>query len=126
MDIYKQSVTVGNSLDLKIDPACGTSEIRADITITQYTGIRIWGQILDQSKCPVPNAQVKLVKIINSSCHDKFQGIAHTTTDTEGFYQFEIYCNEAAWYKILVGKASTGKEIIIDSQYPVTDSSESC
>lgn len=109
----KQSIIIGNSLDLKIDPACGTSEIRADITVSQYNGIRVWGQIVDQSNTPVPNAQVKLVKITDS-CSDRFQGIAHTSTDCDGFYQFEIYCNEAAWYKIVVGRSSTGKEIIVD------------
>lgn len=115
----KQSIIIGNSLDLKIDPSCGTSEIRADITVSQYNGIRVWGQIIDQSNTPVPNAQVKLVKILDCSSHDKFQGIAHTSTDCEGFYQFEIYCNEAAWYKIVVGRSSTGKEIIVDASHPV-------
>lgn len=109
-----QTIVIGNSTDININPSVSHSEIRADIKVGEYTAIRLWGQIMNMNNQPVPNALVKLVKIIDvDSCPD-YQGIAHTTSDCEGFYQFDICSNENAWYKILVGKSNTGKEIIID------------
>lgn len=116
-----KGIICGNSLDLRVDPCSEMSEIRADITVEQYIGLRVWGQISDQQGIVIAHAQVKLVKIIGNPSDGKYQGIAHTTTDEDGFYQFEIYYNEPAWYKILVGKSNTGKEIIIDAHHTYED-----
>ncbi|MEG0013677.1 MAG: hypothetical protein RR324_02360 [Cellulosilyticaceae bacterium] len=110
-----QTTVIGNSMDIDIDPYHCHSEIRIDVTVSEFTSVRLWGQILNCNGMPVPNALVKLVKISGDSCDKNYKGIAHTTSDCEGFYQFDIYSDEHAWYKILVGKSNTGKEIIVSS-----------
>lgn len=112
-----KTVIMGNSLDIHIDPCSCESEIRADIKVSHFTAIRLWGQILNALNEPVPNALVKLVKVFYTNNCPEYQGIAHTTSDCEGFYQFDICCDESAWYKVLVGKSNTGKEIIVSNQY---------
>lgn len=108
-------IVIGNSSDIYINPKECASEIRADVVVSQFNAIRLWGQILNNQGQPIADALVKLVRIIsNGSCID-YEGIAHTTSDCNGFYQFDICSNEQCWYKILVGKANTGKEIIIDN-----------
>ncbi|MEF9958950.1 MAG: hypothetical protein RR448_00575 [Niameybacter sp.] len=109
-----QTIIIGNSTAININPSISTSEIRADIRVGEYSAIRLWGQILNMNQQPISNALVKLVKIIGSESCPEYLGIAHTTSDCEGFYQFDICSNENAWYKILVGKSNTGREIIID------------
>lgn len=115
-----QTTIIGNSKDIHISPSISNTEIRADIQVGEYTAIRLWGQILNTNQQPVPNALVKLVKTVGSSDYPQYQGIAHTTSDCEGFYQFDICSNQDAWYKVLVGKSTTGKEVIID------DANEDC
>lgn len=110
-----QTTVIGNSIDIDIDPGHCHSEIRTDVMVSEFTSVRLWGQIINCKGLPVPNALVKLVKILGSDCGKDYEGIAHTTSDCEGFYQFDIYSDEHAWYKILVGKSNTGKEIIISS-----------
>lgn len=110
-----QTTVLGNSIDIEIDPYHCDHEIRTDIMVSEFTSIRLWGQIISCHGNPVPNALVKLVKICGSEDSKTYEGIAHTTSDCEGFYQFDIYSDEHAWYKILVGKSNTGKEIIVNS-----------
>lgn len=114
MQATDQTIVIGNSIDININPSISSSEIRADVKVGEYTAIRLWGQIVNMNNHPVPNALVKLVRIIDSQPSPQYVGVAHTTSDCEGFYQFDIYSNENAWYKVLVGKSNTGKEIIID------------
>lgn len=106
---------IGNSVDINIDPYSCESEIHTDVVVLELVSIRLWGQVVNCDGEPVPNALVKLVKIVVSDCGKRYEGIAHTTSDCQGFYQFDIYSDEHAWYKILVGKANTGKEIIVSS-----------
>lgn len=115
-----QTVILGNSTDININPSISNHEIRADIQVDEYTPIKLWGQILDGHNQPVPDVFIKLVKIISSDDIPKYQNIAYTVSDIDGFYQFDICSNENAWYKILVGRSNTGKEIIID------DANSSC
>lgn len=110
---HRNCITIGSSKELKIDPNSCMQEIRTDITVCQYTGIRLWGQIVDEYNCAVPNILVKLVKLIDDNGKKDYKRIAHTSTDCDGFYQFEIYSNEMAWYKILVGKPPTSNSIIV-------------
>lgn len=110
-----QTTVIGNSIDIDIDPCHCQSEIRTDVMVSEFTSVRLWGQIINANGIPVPNALVKLVKISGVDCVKNYEGIAHTTSDCEGFYQFDIYSDEHAWYKILVGKSNTGKEIIVSS-----------
>lgn len=115
MQTTDQIIVIGNSIDININPSIPSGEIRADVKVGEYSAIRLWGQIVNMNNQPVPNALVKLVKIISGGPSPEYLGIAHTTSDSEGFYQFDICSNQNAWYKILVGKSNTGKEIIIDN-----------
>lgn len=111
-----QIITMGNSIEINIDPSSCASEIRADVIVSQFTSVRLWGQIVNCENEPVANALVKLVKITSKGDVKDYIGIAHTTSNSQGFYQFDICSDENAWYKVLVGKSTTGKEIIVSSQ----------
>lgn len=107
---------IGNSLDVEVD--CHESEIRADIRVSEYNSVRLWGRIVNCQGRPVPNALIKLLKVECYGRHKdrNYKGIAHTVTDCDGFYQFEI-CpgdkREDNWYRILVSKVVYGQERII-------------
>ena len=108
-------IAYGNSLDLKVGDC--ESEIRADITVEEFESVRVWGQILNCEGKPVPNALVKLVKVVCGCKKTDYIGVAHTMTDCEGFYQFEVCtCPDDACYRIIVSKAAYGPERIIESQ----------
>lgn len=110
-----QLITMGNSIEINIDPSSCASEIRADVTVSQFASVRLWGQIVNCNNEPVANALVKLVKITCKGESKDYIGIAHTTSNCQGFYQFDVCSDENAWYKVLVGKSTTGKEIIVSS-----------
>lgn len=110
-----QTIVIGNSIDININPHNCNSEIRTDVVVSELTAVRLWGQIVNCEGIPVPNAMIKLVKIIEDEYGKSYKGIAHTLSDCEGFYQFNICSDENGWYKILVGKSNTGKEIIVSS-----------
>lgn len=101
---------LGNSIDVKLknNITRNYSEIRADIPVTQYQSIRLWGQVRDTAGNPIPYALLKLVKSTNG--HD-YCGIAHTTADCQGFYQFDLCPDDGAEYKILASKSNTGAEL---------------
>ena len=106
---------LGNSIDIKVNPCSKDVEIRADVRVEEFMTKRLWGQILNCSGCPVPNTLIKLVKVVICECHKEYLGIAHTVTDCEGFYQFDICADEEACYKIIVNKAVTGGETVIET-----------
>lgn len=118
MDKYKYNINckcnkliLGNSVDINVDLNNCESEIRADIIVSEYNSIRLWGQILNCKKLPVKDALVKLVKVIYSSNGNKYQGISHTLSDCEGFYQFDLCSKDRnTCYKIIVNKSNTGLE----------------
>lgn len=112
----QQNVVMGNSVDVNVNPCASQSEIRADVVVSQFKAVRVWGKVVTCNNEPVPNALVKLLKIIdNCSCQD-YEGVAHTVSDCNGFYQFDICSDENAWYKILVGKSTIGKEVVLDTR----------
>lgn len=99
----------GNSIDIELHN--GDCEVKADIVVSKKRSVRIWGQVKDCDDNPVPNVLVKLLKPIY--CHGKldYEGISHTISDCNGFYQFEICpCKEDKKYKIIVSQAAFGKE----------------
>ncbi|MGL5675390.1 MAG: hypothetical protein ACRDDX_03160 [Cellulosilyticaceae bacterium] len=110
-----QLVTIGNSIEINIDPFSCPAEIRADVTVAQFAAVRLWGQVVNCNNEPVANALVKLVRLLGTGECEDYASIAHTTSNCQGFYQFDICSDEAAWYKVLVGKSTTGKEIIVSS-----------
>ena len=101
---------LGNSIDVKLTDNItrNYSEIRADIPVSQYRSIRLWGQVRDSSGNPIPYALLKLVKSTNGN---DYCGIAHTTADCQGFYQFDLCPDDGAEYKILASKSNAGAEL---------------
>lgn len=107
------NIVSGNSLDIDVDYC--EPEIRADIVVSEYKSVRLWGRIINCDKEPVENALVKLLKVECDGNHTYYKGIAHTISDCEGFYQFELcdYDDGCSHYKILVNKAAYGPEKVI-------------
>ncbi|MEF9958942.1 MAG: hypothetical protein RR448_00530 [Niameybacter sp.] len=115
------NVLCGNSVDIKITNF-DAAEVRADVLVESATKdgpcnvVRLWGQIKDCDGNPVPNALLKLVKVVCTTAGKQYQGMAHTVSDCEGFYQFDLcYCDGTECYKILVSKAYTGPEQITET-----------
>ncbi len=105
----------GNSID--IAPQNCDSEIKADIIVSEYSSVRLWGQVMNCHGQPVPNVLLKLVKVVFDR-HGKcfLQGIAHTTSDCQGFYQFDLCPDDSCTkYKVLASKPAIGPERIIVS-----------
>lgn len=122
---YEFSMINGNSIDVK--PQKGDSEIKADIVVSEFNSVRIWGQIVNCNGEPVPNALIKLIRVSKDN-YDKescyYQGIAHTVSDCQGFYQFDINADSSKeQFKILVGKSATGTERVIN---PNTGNCNAC
>lgn len=111
------NVASGNSLDLDVNYC--ESEIRADVVVSEYNSVRLWGRIVNCKGKPVPNALVKLLKVEYDGKYVSYKGIAHTVSDCEGFYQFELCGSEEDHrdncYKIVVSKAAYGQERVIHS-----------
>lgn len=105
------TIVSGNSI--VVDTNCNASEIKADIKVSEFDSLRLWGQVLNCNGQPVSNVLVKLMRIICTPQGESYQGIAHTITDCNGFYQFEL-CREDrnSKYKVLVSKAATGPELV--------------
>lgn len=103
----------GNSIDLNIisDMDDNFAEIKANIPVTTYNSIRVWGQVVDQDGNPVPYALMKLLK----STSRGYTGIAHTTADCQGYYQFDVCPDRSANYKILASKCPTGEEFSLEN-----------
>lgn len=103
----------GNSIDINLEP--NDCEIKADVTVGKANKtVRIWGRVTDCYANPVCGALIKLVK---ESCYCdevKLVGVAHTESDCEGFYQFNVNpCEKGNAYKVIVSKAASGNERVI-------------
>ena len=99
----------GNSTDVELFK--DDCEVRADIVVERAKGVRIWGIVKDCNGYPVSYALVKLIKVVAGCSSFDVEGIAHTITDCNGFYQFEVTdLKPTGTYKILVNKASSGNE----------------
>jgi hypothetical protein len=109
------NIASGNSLDLDINHC--ESEIRADIVVSEHNSVRLWGRILNCEGQPVSNALVKLLKVECYNDQILYKGIAHTISDCDGFYQFELCSQDCdkkeCCYKIIVSKAAYGSERVI-------------
>ena len=111
-----ESGILGNSIDIYIDPDSSNSEIRADISVSKYDNIRIWGQVKNCKNHIISGALIKLVKVNTNSNEKNLECIAHTISDYNGFYQFDI-CGDTPniCYKIIVSKSNTGSKKILDN-----------
>ena len=109
----ESTIVTGNSLDVDVNYC--ESEIRADIVVSEFNSVRLWGQIINCDGNPIPNALIKLLKVECCGKHVTYKGVAHTISDCEGFYQFELCSNNEKndCYKLLVSKAAYGPERII-------------
>lgn len=77
--------------------------------------VRLYGQVKNDCGCPLPRVLLKLVQVIGSDECVSCQGIAHTTSDCEGFYQFDLYYYEGnECYKVIVNEICGGLERIIE------------
>lgn len=112
---YDNFMSNGNSIDFNID-GC-ESEIKANIMVGMSSdSIRLWGQVISCDGHPVSNALLKLIRVIPGSCGCEYQGVAHTVSDCNGFYQFDLDADDnCANYKVLVGKSSTGCERVVNT-----------
>ncbi|MGL4798624.1 MAG: hypothetical protein ACRCWY_04375 [Cellulosilyticaceae bacterium] len=100
----------GNNIDLEVSHC--DCEIHADVMVKQLEpSIRVWGQIKDCYDNPVKGCLLKLLRVVEKCGKTEYYGVAHTMSDCEGFYQFDLArpCYGAS-YKILVGKVATGEE----------------
>lgn len=115
-----QGVATGNSIDIDLNECEQLGEVKADIMLNtdinnECNVIRLWGQIKDCNGCAVPNALLKLLKVEKYKGKCEYKGVAHTVSDCEGFYQFDLcYCDGSENYKILVSRTSSvGDELIM-------------
>ena len=111
--LSKYSIVGANSLDIDVDYC--EPEIRSDIVMPEYKSVRLWGQIVNHKGVPVENA---LVKLLGVECYDDqiyYKGIAHTISDCEGFYQFDLsdYEDKYSSFKLLVNKATYDSEKVM-------------
>ncbi len=101
----------GNSIDIEVEKE--DCEVRADLVVNRSHTVRIWGQVKDCEGDGVSDVLVKLLKVLSKK-HGKYVGVAHTITDCQGFYQFDVAkCEKDSYYKIIVGKAATGSERVV-------------
>jgi len=110
----------GNALDLDLNRC--DSEVRADIKVgkSKECCVRVWGQIKDCDGNPVKDALIKLLKSYYFHGKIEFEGVAHTTTDCMGFYQFDVCIkdeHEKSNYRILVGKPNSGPERVLHGKF---------
>lgn len=108
------NMVLGNSVDIDLNKICD-SEIRADIVVNQINVKRIWGQIVNCEGKPMKNMLIKLIRVVCECGRTYYEGVAHTITNCEGFYQFDICADDKSCYKILAGRAEQGGETIIDT-----------
>ncbi|MGL4821039.1 MAG: hypothetical protein ACRC5C_13830 [Bacilli bacterium] len=105
---------LGNSVDIPLHHNDPSVEIRADVKVNEFTARRIWGQVTNCADEPQRNALVKLVRVCVQNGRKVYEGVAHTVTDCDGFYQFDICQNSPdECYKIIVNKATVGVETVI-------------
>ncbi|MGL4655764.1 MAG: carboxypeptidase-like regulatory domain-containing protein [Sarcina sp.] len=104
---------LGNSADLHVNTK--DCEVRLDLTVEKANGVRVWGQVKDCSGMPVANVLVKLVKVMHYCGRQEYVGVAHTVSDCNGFYQFDLTNCEEADYKVLVSKSAVGNERVASS-----------
>ncbi|MGL5675362.1 MAG: hypothetical protein ACRDDX_03020 [Cellulosilyticaceae bacterium] len=111
------TVTVGNSIDINLNTPdiCQSSEVRADVVVDEISAKRVWGRVVNCQGQPIANALAKLVKVVCIKGKKEYIGVAHTITNCEGFYQFDVCADDLSCYKIIVNKATTGKEVILDT-----------
>lgn len=107
-----EELIIGNNADLCVNK--DDCEVKVNIGVKRLNTVRLWGQVLDCDGYPVANALVKLLKFTNQNGVCNYEGVAHTISDCNGFYQFDVPSTCAAVkYKILVSKSAYGNEKVV-------------
>lgn len=108
-----RTVVCGPSTEFNIDKC--QSQIRADITVSEFSTVRVWGQVKNTRNEPVPGALLKLVRVDrNKHGECEYHGLAHTISDCDGFYQFDVCASTVGTcYRILANKSAIGPERVI-------------
>lgn len=108
----------GSYTEFQVGPC--QSEIRADITVTEFSTVRVWGQVKNSCGQPVPGVLLKLVRMArDGEGRPGYRGIAHTVSDSGGFYQFDVCAKDTgACYRILASKSALGAERVIPPSEP--------
>lgn len=108
----------GTYAEVQIDPC--QAEVHADISVTEFSTVRIWGQVKNRCGEPVSGVLLKLVQVEerrDGSC--QYHGLAHTISDCEGFYQFDVCAkNVHARYRVLAHKSAVGLERVVPFRDP--------
>lgn len=107
---HSQPPISGSFTDICTDG--GESSIRADIVVSESDTVRVWGQVRSLCGRPAPGILLKLVKVfIEPGGSPRYEGVAHTTSDCNGIYQFEL-CRDSchSHYRIFAGAAVAGCE----------------
>lgn len=114
-----QGFSTGNSIDIDINQCEQVGEVKADIVLNTNSNdncnvVRLWGQIKDCNGYPIPNTLLKLIKVEMNCGKCEYRGIAHTVSDCQGFYQFDLcYCDGNENYKILASRTNTGGDELV-------------
>ncbi|MGL5149383.1 MAG: hypothetical protein ACRC7N_02270 [Clostridium sp.] len=103
---------LGNSADVHVSTK--DCEVRMDLQVEKANGVRVWGQIKECNGMPVANVLVKLLKVMHYCGKQEYVGVAHTVSDCNGFYQFDLQNCEEADYKIIVSKSAVGNERVVN------------
>lgn len=112
---------MGESINITLRDNC-EPEIKVDSIVKEFDTIRIWGQVKNCGGQPIPKM---LLMLLHSNC-GKYRGIAHTISDCQGFYQFDLCEKSAAGqYKVIVGRACQ-MEGVLDSLFPGSEECGQC
>lgn len=107
------SSIIPNGADLCVNK--NDCEIKVDISVERIKSVVIWGHVLDCENRPVANALVKALKYINDR-KNELEGICHTYTDCNGFYQFDLANCYEGRYRVAVSKCAYGNERKVNAE----------
>ena len=123
---YSADMSMMNGTTIDIASQGCDSEIKADVYVSEMNTVRLWGQVLNCNEEPVANALIKLVKVMED-CSGKrvYQSVAHSVSDCNGCYQFDLNENDVtAKYVVMVNKSVVGTERVVQTMgccNPCTD-----
>lgn len=121
-----RTIVSGPNTQFSID-AC-QSQICADITVSEFSTVRVWGQIKNTCNEPVPGVLLKLVRVgCDAYGEPKYYGLAHTISDCDGFYQFDVCANSIdTCYKVIANKSATGCTRVLSAEDPCEVLQDKC
>lgn len=103
----------GNGIDL--EPNKKNCVVSSPIIIEGERSVKLWGQVKDCYGHSVENVMVKLLKPVSQDGNIEYVGVAQTTTDSLGFYEFYLSRdNENTKLIVIASKASSGNGRTID------------